>query len=55
MVSLNMIDTQGGGIKRMFQVRRRRFFPLPDYDLSQPERVDARFSVMNMHIAYISA
>ena len=33
-----MIDTQGGGIKRMFQARRR-FFPLPDYDLSQPERV----------------
>lgn len=39
MVSLNMIDTQGGGIKRMFQAQRRRFFPLPDYDLSQPERV----------------
>jgi len=39
MVSLNMIDTQGGGIKRMFQTQRRRFFPLPDYDLSQPERV----------------
>lgn len=39
MVSLNMIDTQGGGIKRMFQTQRRRFFPMPDYDLSQPERV----------------
>ncbi len=39
MVGLNMIDTQGGGIKRMFQTQRRRFFPLPDYDLSQPERV----------------
>ena len=39
MVSLNMIDTQGGGIKRMFQAQRRRFFPLPDYDLTQPERV----------------
>jgi len=39
MVTLNMIDTQGGGIKRMFQAQRRRFFPLPDYDLSQPERV----------------
>ena len=39
MVNLNMIDTQGGGIKRMFQAQRRRFFPLPDYDLSQPERV----------------
>ncbi len=39
MVSLNMIDTQGGGIKRMFQAQRRRFFPLPDYDLTRPERV----------------
>lgn len=39
MVNLNMIDTQGGGIKRMFLAQRRRFFPLPDYDLSVPERV----------------
>lgn len=39
MVNLNMIDTQGGGIKRMFLAQRRRFFPMPDYDLSQPERV----------------
>lgn len=39
MVTLNMIDTQGGGIKRMFQTQIRRFFPLPDYDLSKPDRV----------------
>lgn len=39
MVNLNLIDTQGGGIKRMFQKQRSRFFPLPDYDLSQPDRV----------------
>lgn len=39
MVNLNMIDTQGGGIKRMFLAQRRRFFPMPDFDLSQPERV----------------
>jgi ATP-dependent DNA helicase RecG len=39
MVSLNMIDTQGGGIKRMFQAQIKRFFPLPDYDLSEPDRV----------------
>jgi ATP-dependent DNA helicase RecG len=39
MVSLNMIDTQGGGIKRMFQVQIKRSFPLPDYDLSERERV----------------
>ena len=39
MVNLNMIDTQGGGIKKMFQTQMNRYFPLPDYDLSQPDRV----------------
>lgn len=42
MVSLNMIDTQGGGIRRMFIKQRERFFPLPDFDLSEPERVKVR-------------
>lgn len=39
MVELNLIDTQGGGIKRMFEAQRRRWFPMPDYDLSDPARV----------------
>ena len=39
MVNLNMIDTQGGGIKRMFATQAKRFFPMPDYDLSDPVRV----------------
>ncbi len=39
MVNLNMIDTQGGGIKKMFQSQAKRFFPLPDYELSDPDRV----------------
>jgi ATP-dependent DNA helicase RecG len=39
MVELNLIDTQGGGIKRMFETQRRRSFPLPDYDLTEPSRV----------------
>lgn len=34
MVNLNMIDTVGSGIKRMFRLQRERFFPMPDYDLS---------------------
>jgi ATP-dependent DNA helicase RecG len=42
MVNLNLIDTQGGGIKKMFLKQRGRFFPLPTYDLSQPERVAVR-------------
>ena len=32
MVSLDMIDTMGMGIKRMFQEQRKRFFPLPEYE-----------------------
>jgi ATP-dependent DNA helicase RecG len=32
MVNLNMIDTIGSGIKRIFEIQRDKFFPLPDYD-----------------------
>jgi len=42
MVSFNMIDTIGSGIKRMFMKQRERFFPLPDYDLSKTGRVRVR-------------
>ncbi len=44
MVELNLIDTQGGGIKRMFETQRRRSFPLPDYDLSDPMQVTVSVS-----------
>ncbi|MFO0702059.1 MAG: hypothetical protein U0236_22825, partial [Nitrospira sp.] len=37
-------DTQGGGIKRMFETQRRRSFPLPDYDLSDPGHVTVTIS-----------
>jgi ATP-dependent DNA helicase RecG len=39
MFNLNMIDTIGGGIKKMFKTQKERFFPLPDYDLSHPDKV----------------
>jgi len=42
MVSLNMIDTVGSGIKKMFIYQRKRFFPLPDYDLTQPDAVKVK-------------
>lgn len=44
MVNLNMIDTIGGGIKKMFKTQMQRFFPLPDYDLTQPEKVIVKIS-----------
>ena len=42
MVNLNLIDTQGGGIKRMFSLQMARYFPLPDYDFAEPEKVKVR-------------
>jgi len=42
MVNLNMIDTIGSGIKKMFNLQRQRYFPLPDYDLAEPNRVRVR-------------
>lgn len=34
MVNVNMIDTIGSGIKKMFISQRNRFFPVPEYDFS---------------------
>ncbi len=44
MVALNMIDTMGSGIRRMFTVQRARSFPMPDYDLSAADKVSVRIS-----------
>ena len=35
MVNLNLIDTTGSGIKRMYNIQKGKFFPLPEYDLSK--------------------
>jgi ATP-dependent DNA helicase RecG len=35
MVNVNMIDTIGSGIKKMFISQKNKFFPLPEYDLSE--------------------
>jgi ATP-dependent DNA helicase RecG len=32
MINLNMIDAIGSGIKRMFNIQRKKFFPMPEYD-----------------------
>ena len=42
MVNLGMIDTIGSGIRRMFTKQWERRFPMPDYDLTEPERVKVR-------------
>jgi ATP-dependent DNA helicase RecG len=39
MVNLNMIETEGGGILRMYRSQAERFMPLPSYNISDPEHV----------------
>ncbi|MGE3295877.1 MAG: RNA-binding domain-containing protein [Porticoccaceae bacterium] len=39
MAELNMIDTMGYGIRDMYVRQARRYFPLPDYDLSERDTV----------------
>ncbi|GHT24744.1 hypothetical protein AGMMS4957_18290 [Bacteroidia bacterium] len=40
MVNLNMIDTIGSGIKKIFTIQRERFFPLPTYDISGEDHTE---------------
>lgn len=44
MVNLNMIDTVGSGIKKMFFLQRDRHFPLPTYELDKANEVSVRIS-----------
>ena len=44
MVHLNMIDTIGSGIKRMFDFQKRRYMPMPDFDLSEANEVRVRIA-----------
>ncbi len=39
MAELNMIDTMGYGIYEMYRGQALRYFPMPDYDLSEPQVV----------------
>jgi len=53
MVNLNMIETITSGIVRVFESQRKRLFPLPDYDLTAPERVKVTIygSILNENYA----
>jgi ATP-dependent DNA helicase RecG len=39
MVNINMIDSMGYGIHRMYLEQRKRFYPLPDYDFRNSDSV----------------
>jgi ATP-dependent DNA helicase RecG len=52
MVNLNMIDTIGSGIKRMFTIQRKKFFPLPEYSLTDNQvKVTITGKILDMKYA----
>lgn len=52
MVEFNMIDTMGYGIRDMYVGQARRYFPMPDYDLSEPNAVKMTLFGGVVDIAY---
>jgi ATP-dependent DNA helicase RecG len=40
MVNLNMIETVGNGIQKIFTIQRERFFPMPTYDISDENHTE---------------
>ena len=56
MFNLKMVDTAGGGIKKMFHFQRVRFFPLPEYDLSNEKvKVTILGKILDMNYARLLA
>lgn len=56
MVDLQMVDTIGSGIRKMFNFQRQRLFPLPDYNLQNNHvQVTIIGKIINMEYANILA
>ncbi|WP_417430364.1 RNA-binding domain-containing protein [Halpernia sp.] len=56
MFNLKMVDTAGGGIKKIFNFQRARYFPMPDYDLSDDKvKVTISGKILDMDYARLLA
>lgn len=56
MYNLKMVDTIGSGIRKMFNYQKERFFPLPEYDLSNNKiKVTITGKVLDMDYAKVLA
>ena len=54
MKNLDMIETQGGGIRKIFNYQRARFFPMPDYNFDQGKvKITITGKVLNEEFARI--
>jgi ATP-dependent DNA helicase RecG len=56
MFNLKMVDTVGGGIRKIFNYQRERFFPMPDYDLTDGRvKVTITGKVLDLDYAHLLA
>jgi ATP-dependent DNA helicase RecG len=56
MFNLKMVDTAGGGIKKIFKYQIERYFPMPEYDLTGNKvKVVITGKVINMEFARLLA
>ncbi len=56
MFNLKMVDTAGGGIRKMFNYQRERYFPMPDYDFSDGKvKVTITGKILNIDFARLLA
>ncbi|WNY26604.1 ATP-binding protein [Methanolapillus ohkumae] len=54
MFNLNMVDTIGSGIKKMFNFQRQRFFPMPEYDLNNEKvKVTIIGKILDVEFAHV--
>ncbi|MBL0128753.1 MAG: putative DNA binding domain-containing protein [Flavobacteriales bacterium] len=51
MVQVNMVETAGGGIRKMFLFQRDRLFPMPEYTIG-PDRVEVSVTGKVLDLAF---
>lgn len=55
MVNFHMIETASSGIKRVYRIQKKKYFPMPDYNFSTANQVSVTVygKVMNEQYTYI--
>lgn len=55
MVKFHMIDTATSGIKKVYRIQKEKYFPMPDYDLTDTKQVSVTIygKTLDEHYTYI--
>jgi ATP-dependent DNA helicase RecG len=54
MKNVKMVETEGGGIRKLYERQRRKFFPMPEYDLSGGKvKVEIQGNILDEEFAKI--